>query len=334
MEKFDVKKILFDHFDGRTTSMQRKLIEDWLKENTDNEVVFYQYLDEWEQQNPQFIPDTEKGWSKFEAVLNTPSVLPTSSIEDENTETPLIINNWWRKWLIAASICFLVAGSLFFFQKSILYHTYETGNAQTQNITLTDGTLVTLNANSKLYVPRWGFGGEKRTVLLNGEGEFHVTHTVDNKRFVIKTDEDFEVEVWGTQFVFYTRSNVKKVILNEGKVQINYHAGKTQIMKPGDVVTMDALADTIKLTKTNNPEKYSAWKYHQFYFDNTAFSEASIAIKERFGLQITFADSTLANRRLSGYFRADKPEELFKALSLLLNVSIKQRNEIIIISTK
>lgn len=332
MEKFDVKKILFDHFDGRTTSMQRKMIEDWLKEDIENEVFFYEYLDAWERQTPQYIPDAEKGWAKFESVLNTP-ITQTEQVEEEIIYEPLKVRDWRRIWFIAASVSILVAGSLFFFQKPIFYRTYETGNAQTENITLSDGTLVTLNANSKLDVPRWGFNGEKRIVKLDGEGEFNVVHTVDNKRFVIKTNTDFEVEVWGTQFVFYARGHAKKVVLNEGKVQINYQAGKQQIMKPGDVVTLNAHSDTLKLTKTNNTKKYSAWKEHQFYFDNTPFSEASITIKERFGLQITFKDSALANRRLSGYFKAEKPEDLFKALAVLLNISIKQKNDTLIISS-
>jgi ferric-dicitrate binding protein FerR (iron transport regulator) len=332
MEKFDVKKILFDHFDGRTTSMQRKMIEDWLKEDIENEVFFYEYLDAWERQTPQYIPDTEKGWAKFESVLNTP-IPSIEQIEEKIIYEPVKVRDWRRIWFIAASVSILVAGSLFFLQKPIFYHTYETGNAQTENIILSDGTLVTLNANSKLDVPRWGFGDKKRVVKLDGEGEFNVTHTVDNKRFVIKTNSDFEVEVWGTQFVFYAREHAKKVILNEGKVQINYQAGKQQIMKPGDVVTLNAHSDVLKLTKTNNPKKYSVWKEHQFYFDNTPFSEASIAIKERFGLQVTFKDSTLANRRLSGYFKAEKPEDLFKALAVLLNISIKQKNDTLIISS-
>lgn len=332
MEKFVIQKILFDYFDGRTTSMQRKMIEDWLKEDAENEVLFYQYLDAWERQNPQYIPDEEKGWARFELALDTLEV--PNEQEEESTGEPFRVRDRRKFWLIAASICLLVASSLYLFQKPILYRTYETGNAQTLNITLSDSTLVTLNANSKLDVPRWGFYGARRLVLLDGEGEFNVKHTIDNKRFVIKTNSDFEVEVWGTQFIFYAREHAKKVVLNEGKVQINYQAGKQQMMKPGDVVTLDSASNTLELSKTDNPKKYSVWKYHQFYFDDTPLSEASVTIKEHFGLDVIFKDSTLANRHFSGYFRAEKSEDLFNALSLLLNLSIKQQNETVIISLK
>ncbi len=330
MEKTVIQKILFDYFEGRATSMQRRLIEDWLKEDADNEVLFYQFLDAWESQSPQYVPDEAKAWTKFESVLNT----PMTPAAQEDIDSPVTLRSWRNVWFIAASLVLLVASSLFFFQKTILYRTYETGYAQMQSITLSDETLVTLNANSKLYVPRWGFYGSKRVVLLDGEGEFNVKHTQDNKRFVIRTNSDFEVEVFGTQFVFYARDHAKKVVLNEGKVQINYQEGKQQMMTPGDVATLDSASKTLELTKTDNPKKYSAWKFHQFYFDDTPLSEAAITIKEHFGVHIIFKDSTLAHRRLSGYFKAEKSEDLFTALSLLLNIDIQQQKDKVIISNK
>jgi transmembrane sensor len=334
MEKTIIQKILLDYFEGRATTLQRKLIEDWLKEDGGNEVLFYQYLDEWESQTPQYLPDEEKGWDKFKTVLDTPISPKIELFEKEEVVEPLTVRSRRNVWLAAASIAFLIAASLFVFQKPILYYTYETGYAETQNLTLSDGTQVTLNAHSKLEVPRWGFKGEKREVFLEGEGEFNVTHTTDNKRFIIRTNTDFEVEVFGTQFVFYARENAKKLVLNEGKVQINYQAGKQQIMKPGDVVTLDARVDTLKLSKTDNPQKYSVWKNHQFYFDNTTLLEASVTIKEHFGLQLIFKDSILENRRLSGYFKAEKSEDLFNALSLLLNINIQKQNNTVLISSK
>jgi transmembrane sensor len=81
MEKTVIQKLLFDYFEGRTTSMQRKLIEDWLTDDANNEAIFYDYLNEWESQTPQYLPDENKGWAKFEALLNTPPV-PSQQVEE------------------------------------------------------------------------------------------------------------------------------------------------------------------------------------------------------------------------------------------------------------
>ena len=334
MEKVIIQKILFNYFDGRATSMERKLIEDWMKKDPENENLFYQYLDEWESQNPQYLSEDTEAWENYKALLNT-QPKPFEKPEEANHAVKYPSVRTLRKfWYVAATLAILVTASMFFFQKSILYHTYHTHYAQTKQVKLSDGTLVVLNANTRLQVPRWGFYGKKRKVLLDGEGEFKVTHTKNNQRFVIQTNTDFEVEVFGTQFVFYAREQARKVVLNEGKVQINYQGGKKQIMNPGDIVTLDEGSSTLALSKAKTPKNYNAWKYHQLYFDDTPLSEASVTIKEHFGLQIMFDDSTLANRRLSGYFKAEKASELFQAFSVLLNVDIRQQKDTVFISSK
>lgn len=330
-----IEKILFAYFDGRATSLERKLVEDWLKEAPEHEILYYQYLDDWESQNPQYFPDHQDGWNKFQAVLQT-STQPEQEFSStkNNAVKSSTVRSLRKFWYVAASLAIVMTASLFFFQKPLLYRIYQTPYAQTQQVTLADGTQVTLNANSSLYVPRWGKFEKNRTVMLDGEAEFSVTHTPDHRRFVVKTSSDFEVEVFGTQFVFYAREQSKKVVLNEGKVRINYQQGKEQVMKPGDVVTMEAGADTLALSKTEDTKKYSAWKDHQFYFDDTPLSEATKTIREHFGLQVAFNTPALGERRLSGYFKAAKPAEFFQALSILLNVEIRQQGDTVLISSK
>lgn len=330
-----IQKILFDCFDGRATSLERKLIEDWLKEDVENETLYYQYLDEWESQNPQYLSDDQEAWQKFQTVLNTPlnpSQEPATT--KNNAAKHATVRSLRKFWYVAASLAILMTTSMFFLQKTILYSTYKTPYAQTQQLTLSDGTEVVLNANSTLYVPRWGQFVQNRKVLLDGEAEFHVTHTIDNQRFVVKTSSDFEVEVFGTKFVLYAREQAKKVVLNEGKVQINYQGGKKQLMKPGDVVTLTTGAPSLDLSNTDDTKKYSAWKDHQFYFDDTPLAQASITIKEHFGLQLAFETPALAERCLSGYFKAEESTEFFQALSVLLNVDVRQQGDTIYLSTK
>lgn len=330
-----IQKILFDCFDGRATSLERKLIEDWLKEDVENQTLYYQYLDEWESQNPQYFSDDQEAWQKFQTVLNTPVPNDQDQPTTKNNAVKYATIRDLRKfWYVAASLAILMIASLFFLQKTILYRTYQTPFAQTQQLILSDGTEVVLNANSTLYVPRWGHFERNRKVLLDGEAEFHVTHTFDNQRFVVKTSTDFEVEVFGTKFVLYAREQAKKVILNEGKVQVKYRGGKKQVMKPGDVAILTSGAQTLDLTKTDDTKKYSAWKDHQFYFDDTPLAQASITIKEHFGLQLAFGNPGLAERRLSGYFKAAKSTEFFEALSVLLNVDVRQQGDTIYLSTK
>lgn len=329
MEKSIPKTVIFDFFEGKATSIQRKLIEVWLLE-PQNEIVFYQLLDEWENAHPQYLPDTEKAIENYLTILQTLDFQETgtdSKIEADNQA----LHHWWRGWHIAASVILLIGVSLFLFRHQVMYQSYRTGYAQTKSVRLEDGTIVTLNANSKLEIPRWNIDATIREALLEGEGEFKVTHTLDNKRFLVKTDDDFEVEVLGTEFVMYSRAKGKKVVLNKGKVQVNYQAGKHLTMSPGDVVTLNQHSGNIQLTQTLKPQLYSSWKEHQFYFDETPLSEVADMLNEHFGLVVIFEDSTLANKRLAGYFKATNSKEVIEVLSTLLNVPIEKKGQTVII---
>jgi transmembrane sensor len=214
------------------------------------------------------------------------------------------------------------------FRSQLLYKSYQTAYGQTATFQLSDGTSVSLNANSMLRVPRFGFGSDTRDVFLEGEGEFNVTHKADNQRFVVRTSGNFQVEVLGTEFVVYARERGKRVFLNRGKVKLELPQGQQLYMKPGNVVTV-ANSGRYHLTQTAAARPYVAWKEHWFYFDNTTLSEVTEQIRERFGVQVAIADTELAQRRIAGNFKAEKADDLLQILTELLNLTVvKTRNHI------
>jgi len=87
-------------------------------------------------------------------------------------------------------------------------------------IELSDGTLVTVNSQSKVIYPR-RFKGETRTIYAQGEVFLEVAH--DKKHpFIVKTSL-LSVRALGTKFNIQAYSEDRKTIttLENGKVQIN-----------------------------------------------------------------------------------------------------------------
>lgn len=312
------KKILFDYFDGKATAIQRKYVEEWLRD-TANEAFFFQYLDDWESQHPQYIPDATPVLEKFLALTEAPVSASDSPEQIHGTAPAMAHSRRSWGWGIAASVALLLS-SAFLFQKNLFYESHRTGFAQTKSFSLADSTLVSLNANSTLWVPRWGFADD-REVLLEGEAEFKVSHTVDNKRFIVKTDREFNVEVLGTEFVVFARPRGNKVVLNKGKVEVHFQH-KQLTLRPGDVLTLPANTNRPRLTKAATPERQATWKNHQFYFDDAPLVEVRHTLEEHFGLRVTIADSSLNDRRLSGYFKATDAREVADILSALLGTPV------------
>ncbi|ADB37269.1 FecR family protein [Spirosoma linguale] len=319
------KHIIFDFFDGKATAIQRKYIEAWIADE-ENQELYYQYLDEWESQRPQFAVDSEKAFGAFQQILQETQPRPPQPV--------LVKNNapfWTNRalgWRIAASVLVVSLLGAYLFRAQIRFKTYQTAYGQTAVYQLADGTTVTLNANSLLRVPRFGFGSDTREVFLEGEGEFRVTHTADNQRFVVRTADKFQVEVLGTEFVVYARQRGKRVFLNKGKVKLELAQGQQVYMKPGNVVTV-ANSGQYQLRQTAPARPFVAWKEHWFYFDNTPVAEVAIQIQERFGVNVVVPETDLAQRRIAGNFKAEKADDLLEILADLLQLTVvKTRHHI------
>lgn len=62
--------ILFDYFDGKSSPLQRQLIEEWIKD-PDNAEMFYRCLEKWELNKLQFVPDVAEAHAQYLQRLET-----------------------------------------------------------------------------------------------------------------------------------------------------------------------------------------------------------------------------------------------------------------------
>ena len=212
-----------------------------------------------ERQSPQYLPDSETAFALLSEKIE-------SQVSEQLSQSPNQRHKrrWFslRFWQIAASITFLFGIATWLLREPILHKTYQTDYGQASTFLLADGSRVTLNANSTLTVPRFGFKDEVREVLLKGEAEFSVRHTPTHQRFVVKTSEQVQVEVLGTEFTFFSRPRETKVALSEGKIRLDYEKNSKReelLMKPGELVTLSP-SGNLKLQHTDRPELQSAWK--------------------------------------------------------------------------
>jgi transmembrane sensor len=318
------KDVLFDFFDGRTTSIQRKLVEDWLAD-PQNEELYYQYLDEWESRHPQFSPQLENALADYMALvtdLNTGKDVPL-------TQKPFIQSSIWKRpWLYSAAAACLLLVAGFVFKNELIYKTLTSGNGHVSSFQLSDGTDVVLNANSTLLVPRLGFGSGNREVMLEGEAEFKVVHTTNDSRFIVRMEKDYSIEVLGTEFVAFSRKRGTKVFLTKGKVKLSLPKGKQLYMKPGNLFST-AANGSFTLTSSSAPAAFVAWKQDMFYFDNTLLSEAVEQMNDRFKVDVRILDPVLSKRRIGGVYKAKQADDLLAILTELLHLEVVKHNEFI-----
>ncbi|MCF0060747.1 FecR domain-containing protein [Dyadobacter chenwenxiniae] len=323
MNELITKQLLFNFFEGQTTFMQRKLIEQWLEDSA-NEETYYRCLDEWERGRPQVLVDPEKAQQEYDRFL-AGGALPEKRSEEMflgNKRLP-VFHRSWIALLTAASLIFGLAS---LFRDDLMYKTFESPTGHFTSFFLCDSTEVTLNSNSVLKVPRFGFGKEVRQVWLEGEAEFKVTHQKDNLRFQVLMGYGYRIEVLGTEFNAFSRARGKRVFLEKGKVKLNLPKGQEVYLSPGNYFTADAKG-SFQVITPDEPLAITAWKEQTFYFEDVTLTEVVEQINERFAAHIKIADRELAARKIGGIYQAKDPDALLQILSAMFEMDIIRHDE-------
>ena len=329
MEYSITKQILFEHFSGRLTALQRSRVEAWLREPANRE-RYYEWLEEWEHLNLQYIADRDTAFrqslEQIEQWEQEP-INPAKKIFLVRRYLP-----GTSRLLIAASLglCLLLGG--YASRSYWLNQTIATAYGEIRRVTLPDGSVVTLNAHSSVTFPRFGFGKRTRTVALTGEATFSVRHTKINQRFVVHTPKGLDVVVLGTEFNVYARLDDIKVVLKKGAIRLDVpstaQTNRSLLMRPGDLVQMDK-AGKLAIRHGTQPEVVTAWQDYRFIFSRTSMAEITTLVKENYNLTVTLNDSQLAERTVSGTFQARTADEFLQVIAQLLEVNYnRQENSV------
>lgn len=322
MEPTVSKRIVFNLFEGNITALQKAVVDKWLQ-NPEHQELYFQWLDEWELANPQFLPDADQA---FIRSLNSPSSTVSRPEVEQSFQRIRPLGQWRALYSVAAAAVLILIAGLFLFRDNLLTKRYETAYGQVKTVTLPDGSRVTLNGNSLLKVKRFGFGKGDRAVWLRGEAEFSVIHTANHNHFVVHTPDQLEVQVLGTEFIVFSRGRGSKVVLTKGSVRLRQTANPAiapVTIAPGDVATLTTKG-RLELKHHQPVASFMAWKEHRFVFENTSLTEISQQLNEQFGVRIILADSSMAQRTLGGTFRAERATDILQVLTDLLNIQVQR----------
>ncbi|RRB02870.1 FecR family protein [Larkinella rosea] len=353
------KKILFDYFDGRSTSIQRKMIEEWL-ENPHNNELYYHYLDEWEQQHPQYVFDADRGLEKVYLNINNP---PAGLIESSPVEKEINFFHY-SKWLAAASVI-LIATFFGWFQlqkpspvtynklvkttKSQTGEIYEKVNTTSQPIlvNLPDKSSVILQPNSKICYSPKQYNKTKREVILAGEAFFEVKKNADRPFFVYANE--LITKVLGTSFSVTNRQagSSMEVMVKTGRVaiflqhdtdknqKITAHSLDGLILNANEKVKVNGNDFKIDKPTLITPEQLRLpIQKLTFNFDEAPASEVLAELKKAYAIDIVFDQEKLAKCRLTAHLSDEPLLEKLELICSALEATYKEVDNKIILNSK
>ncbi|HOK35661.1 MAG TPA: FecR family protein [Paludibacteraceae bacterium] len=205
---------------------------------------------------------------------------------------------------IAAITIVLIVSTVFLTLYFVKNDSYNVTNmlyvpaGQRAQLTLQDGTVVWLNAQSTLTYPAH-FSTRSRKVSLKGEAFFDVTKN-KHKPFIVET-QNFKVKVLGTQFNIYNYplSNISQVALVEGSIKICSNKMNV-VLKPNEEFTLKG--DKGVISKIDNPNHF-LWKDGIYCFENERLLDIIEKLQLYYDVTIKVDDPDIFNVRYTGKFR-------------------------------
>jgi transmembrane sensor len=213
---------------------------------------------------------------------------------------------------------------------------YATHAGEHRQLTLPDGSRVTLNANSVLRLATTWQPGCAREVWLTGEGFFQVQHTAPARltavaaapasvKFTVHAGA-LDVAVLGTQFDVLNRAGRTNVVLQSGQVQLRHQlAGRTEelLLHPGEMAEFMPAAPTAPLAKRPvNAPLYAAWTSGHLDFNDTPMAEVITLLEDAYGLRITLRNPALRQQKLSGSVPNQDLDILLNTLAKSLDTKV------------
>lgn len=166
-----------------------------------------------------------------------------------------------------------------------------------QQITLTDGTKVWLNRDSRLVYQK-DFNKTVRSVAIQGEAFFEVA-TDSTKPFIVSAG-DVQTKVLGTSFnvrAFQEQGKIE-VALVKGKIQVTVASDTTRnILSPGEKFSYRTKEKKYSRNNFEQDEPY-AWKDEIIYFQKAPVQEVAQKLQARYGIRFTIEQENQINGKL------------------------------------
>ena len=281
------------------------------------------------------LPDglQQKNWESIEAAITVGDIPATG-------------RQWIRPVMVTTTLFLALIGTLVWLsQRKPLQPALAelvTHYGEIKRVTLPDGSLVVLNANSTMRVPQnWTNSGD-RQVWLEGEAYFEVSKKpATHQKFVVHTPQ-VDVQVLGTRFNVNTRRQHSIVSLEEGKVQLVLNGEVKEVMekqavkptlqlKPGETAIINTSKDTV-INESNDVVYHSGWSRNEFHFDNTPLFQIAGLIEDQYGYKMAYADSTLMQRKISGDFGVANINEFARVIEAALKLKLTIDNKTILVT--
>jgi ferric-dicitrate binding protein FerR (iron transport regulator) len=272
-----------------------------------------------------FEASNDEAWNKFSAAREAEKQIPTPFKVYKNTA---------RLLRVAAAIAILAVGSWAFWlttlNKTLDAGQFATNAGQIEQITMKDGSVITLNANSSV---EFKVTEKSREIKLQGMAHFEVAKN-PNAPFVIESNNN-KVTVLGTGFdVQSYNGKPLQVTVNHGKVKVEKLSNSTTLESVILTKGMRVRENLNQANATDKPSQIFAvdsnvnldavkWESGNLIFTNAPIDDVVNAIETRYGKKLQTSNQN-SDLQFTGIFKnTDEFSTVIKTIEIALGLQFE-----------
>lgn len=294
----------------------------WRARHKDSTGVASNEFEEWltaDERNLAAWCRVNSAWTKFDEFSELPEMINAR----QNALARAKASHWFARQLresmralvaVAATILFVIAIGISVWIWGPT--TYATAAGEHRTISLTDGSVLTLDAASSVRI--W-YGRRSRDLsLLRGQAIFVVARDV-TKPFVVAVG-DHKVIATGTSFnidatnaqLLVTMISGKALVLNTN-IAVAEREPKSPELRAGQQFA--AVGAQVPIIREVNPDAVTAWQAGQLIFENEELEAVAARVSRYTPVPIMINDNITARRRISGVFKVGDLEGFVDAVT-------------------
>ena len=303
--------------DESITAADQQAFEAWLRQDARHRRVF---------------EEMSKVWSALDGLAEAKHSEKIAAFASAPPLARGAMPRWWMS--VAAAVLLLVAAGFWWLGQGNEIQTLATAVGQQRNVTLVDGSIVTLNTNTIIETDL--SRSLRQIYLRKGEAHFQVAH--DRSRPFLVHAGDAVVRAVGTQFEVRLRPDQHvDIMVNEGRVEVqpNTPAGAppaaglasqsaTRALAAGEQLSTASTGYAVQRVSPAQLSSEMAWREGAIIFDGESLAQAIAEIERYTEARIVVTDPGVAALRVGGRFRTDDVQGFFQGLEAALPVSVRR----------
>lgn len=317
MEDHTIELLARQYFSGVISRKDERTLEQFITSSVENVELFRTWEREWAENNSSIIPEG--------TVAELHNKINTSYFDN-------VISSYKRRLhitrtsLYAASITLIIA--LFTTTAGLLLKN-EAGSFDISApagglcaATLPDGTLVWLNAESKIYVPET-FNKNSREINLDGEAYFEVAK--DEKKLFVVSSDNCKITVRGTKFNVRSYPENETVLTSviDGVVDVSLKEATVRIQKDQAAVVNKKTGQIT--VESINAMSSKSWTDNRIEYRDITLSDLVAIVSRKFDVGFQIENEKVKNERLNISLRNNESlSDVLTALELILPIEITE----------